>query len=194
MDEKLKRRKKASYYFSPGHEEQPCQTSFFNSQKPRCKSNSRESKYLVPGSFFTVGFQKSSVHCFSTSAGISCNSLVQLAEHNKCHRHLPLVDTIMLTRLASSYSTYWPIYDLNNNFLDFTISRYNPYRYATTPPQVIRTIGMSRELQLQLARRNQLRRCGNALCFSFQVNTIHCFVSRRWNGTLFFLEPAPNSQ
>ena len=43
----------------------------------------------------------------------------------------------MSTRLASNYSTYWPIYDLKKNRMDFTIDRLNPY--AAMPPQVIPT-------------------------------------------------------
>ena len=61
----------------------------------------------------------------------------------------------MSTRLVSNYSTYWPIYGLKKNCMDFTIDRLNPY--ATTPPQVIRTLPTSHELQL--ARQNQLHRC-----------------------------------
>ena len=61
----------------------------------------------------------------------------------------------MSTRLASNYSTYWPIYGLKKSCTDFTIDRLDPY--ATTPPQVIRTVPISH--QLQLAHQNQLHRC-----------------------------------
>ena len=87
--------------------------------------------------------------------------------------------------LASNYSTYWPIYGLNNNWMDFTIDRLN--RYATTPPQVIRTIPISH--QLHLARQNQtdvfpllMRSRGYALCYDFQC--IHGLIARRWNVAL----------
>ena len=87
--------------------------------------------------------------------GVSLKNLVHLAEQNKRHGRLPLVDAIMSIRLASNYSPHWPIYGLKNNCTDFTIDRLNPY--ATTPPQAIRAIPIPH--QLRLARQNQLHRC-----------------------------------
>ena len=57
---------------------------------------------------YSLGFSKSPIHCCSTLAGASFNSLVRLAEQNKCHGRLPLVDAIMSTCLVSKYSAYWP--------------------------------------------------------------------------------------
>ena len=74
---------------------------------------------------------------------------------NKCHGRLPVVDAIMSRRLASMFSTYWPIYGLKKECIDFTMDRLNPD--ATTPPQVVRTIPISH--QLQLAPQNQLHQC-----------------------------------
>ena len=111
--------------------------------------------------------------------------LVHLAEQNKRHGRLPLVDAIMSTRLASNYSTYWPIYGLKSNCIDSTIDRPNPY--AITPPQVIRTTPISPTT----ARQHQLhqdvlpllmRSRGYSLCCDFQC--IHGFIARRCNVTL----------
>ena len=66
-----------------------------------------------------------------------------------------LVDSIIMsTRLliASKNSTCSRVYGLKTSCMDFTVDRLNPY--ARTPPQVIRTIPISHELQL--ARQNQL--------------------------------------
>ena len=121
--------------------------------------------------------------------------LVHLAEQNKRHGRLPLVDAIMSTRLASNYSTYWPIYGLRKNCMDFTIHRLNPY--ATTPPQAIRTIPISHQLTNYSSHAKAsftdafpllMRSLTYALCCSFQC--IHVFVARRWTLRFFYLEPA----
>ena len=67
------------------------------------------------------------MHCSCTLGGVSKNRHVQLAEQSKRHGHLPLDDAIMSTRLASNYPTYWPIYGIKKNCMDFTIDRLNPY-------------------------------------------------------------------
>ena len=75
----------------------------------------------------------------------------------------------MSRRLASNYSTYWPICGLKKICMDFTEDRLNPY--ATTPPQVIRTLPISR--QQRLVPQNQLHRCVPFV----DVITWTCFVS-----------------
>ena len=98
------------------------------------------------------------MHCSCTLGGVSKNRHVQLAEQSKRHGHLPLDDAIMSTRLASNYSVYWPFYGLRKKICtEFTIYQFNPYQYATTPPQVTLTIPIYHELKL--AHQNQLHRC-----------------------------------
>ena len=93
--------------------------------------------------------------------------------------------------LASNYSTSWPIYGLNNNWMDFTIDRLNPY--ATPPPQVIRTIPISH--QLPLTPQNQLHRCvpfvdavTDMLCVV--VFSIFMVLLPEGGMSRFYLEPA----
>ena len=69
--------------------------------------------------------------------------------------------------------------------MDFTTDRLNPY--ATTPPQVMRTIRLSRELQL--VHQNQLHRCVPLVhaikwIFTFvavNFSLFHCLTTRTWN-------------
>ena len=117
-------------------------------------SKAKVQKWLPCRVNYSLGFSKSSIHR-STLAGVSFNSLVRLAERDKWHGRLPLVDAIISICLVSKYSAYWPIYGLNTNDIDFTIGSLNPYEI--TPPQAIRTMTISRELQL--APENSLHRC-----------------------------------
>ena len=56
---------------------------------------------------YPVGFPKSLIHFSSVLAGVSCNSLVRLAEQNMCYGRLPFVDSIISIRLliVSKYSS-----------------------------------------------------------------------------------------
>ena len=79
---------------------------------------------------------KSSIHFSSTLAGVSQNSLAQLAEQNKSRTSAPcwcdLVNTY-IWYVASNYSTYWPIYGLKKNLYGFTVDRSNPYANNAFP-------------------------------------------------------------
>ena len=132
-------------------------------------------------------FPKSSIHCSSTLGGVLKTGLYSSQTKTRVTDVFPLLvrDAIMSTRLASNYSTYWPIYGLKSNCIDSTIDRPNPY--AITPPQVIRTTPISPTT----ARQHQLhqdvlpllmRSRGYSLCCDFQC--IHGYVARRWNVTL----------
>ena len=79
-----------------------------NPQKPRCKNESRE-EY-----FFPLGFQNNSMYNACSLVGVSHNNLVRLAEQNKCHGRLRVVDAIVSARLYL-----------------FTVSACSPYEYSS---------------------------------------------------------------
>ena len=122
-------------------------------------------------------------HCSSTLAG----TLVRLAEQNKWHGPLPLVHAIMSTRLVSNNYAQWPIYGLDTNCMDFNVGIQNPYEI--TPPQVVRIMPISHELQL--ARRKSFHQCVSlvhAVMWTHLVlKTLTCivFIARRRNFTHF---------
>ena len=132
---------------------------------------------------YSLGFSKSPIHCSSTLAGVSYSSLARLAELNKCDGRLALAGAIMSTRLVLKYSAYWPIYGLNTKYIYFTIGSLNPYEI--TPPQAIRTMAISRELQF--ARQHlctdvfplSMLSCGYIKFWHIQRSSFS--IARRWN-------------
>ena len=95
----------------------------------------------------------------------------------------------MSTRLVSNNSAYWPIYSLNTNCIDFTVGIKIPYEI--TPPQVIRPMPISHELQL--ARGKYFHRCVPLvdavmwihLLIVLKTLTCNVFITRWWNFTHF---------
>ena len=77
-----------------------------------------------------VKLPNSSIHCSSTLAGGSCNSLSRLAEQSKRQWGL-LVDVVMSTRLVPKYLSY--------------VLLKGQLKSLCTPSQVIRTMIISRE-------------------------------------------------
>ena len=118
-------------------------------------SNTMVNKWFPCRANYYLCFSKSPIQSYSLLAGVYFNTVVRVAEQNRWHGRRPLVDAIMSTCLLLKYSAYWPIYALNTNYIDFTIWSLNTY--GITPPQAIRTMPISRELQL--ARQKSLRRC-----------------------------------
>ena len=93
-----------------------------------------------------------------------------------------------------NYSTYWPIYGLPGIYCLHTklyeyISKGNINPYATTPPQVIRTMSISRELQLARQKTLFSDVCvplvhggmWMSLLVVFKKSTYSVFIARRWN-------------
>lgn len=123
----------------------PCHARFLDIRQSGLTTDSREMK---KNSCPRVSNEVDTLFWFLL-AGLSYRrTLSRLEENNKGHRRLPLVDTIMSTRLASDL-TYsgWPINGLQKHgSMAFSIVRLNPY--AITPSQVLRTIHTSHELQL----------------------------------------------
>ena len=133
-------------------------------------------------------FPKSSIHCSSTLKCIAQNIHVQLTEHNKRHGRLPIIGAILSRRLASNYSTFWPIYGLKKNLYGFY---YRPIKSLRNNASPSSTNSVAISHQLQLVPQNQLHRsvpfadavtwiC--AVFYDFQC--IHGFIARRWNVTL----------
>ena len=120
-------------------------------------------------------------------AGVSYNTLARLAEQNKWHGPLALVRAIMSTRLVSNNSAYSPMYGLNTNDIDFNVGMRNPYEI--TPPQVIRIMPISHDLQL--ARRKSFHRCvplvhaAMWIHLALKMSTGTVFNARRWSFTHF---------
>ena len=139
------------------------------------------------------------LNCSSTLAGVSYNSLVRLAEQSKCHGRLPLVNAIMSTILVSNYSSYWPIYGRNTNYIDFTMGMQNPYE--VTPPHVIRTMPISREHRYRTTCTRQsifitdmfplfVRSCRYLRCWKNQRPIYSVFYCPQGGILCIFLDPA----
>ena len=88
----------------------------------------------------------SSVHCYITLTGVSCNSPSRPhGLHIKASLTSSFIGAIMRIRFVSNGSWYWPLYALNTYHTDFTMDSSNPHGCATTPSQVIPTLTISRQ-------------------------------------------------
>ena len=140
---------------------------------------------------YSLGFSKSPIPCSSTSAGASFNSLVRLAEQNKCHGPFPLVDAIMSACLVSKSSAYWPIYGLNTNCIDFARGSWNLRNNSspsnTSNANISGTTSRTPKISSPMCSPWS---CGHLHIVSFDIFNIFCFELPEGGILCIFLEPA----
>ena len=92
------------------YDAQPCQISFFNSQKPKCKNDSQwESKLFPRASKELTQY----VNVLNRTLACILASALHGSKNKTSAMDVFPVDAIMSTRPVSNYSAYYPIYNMS---------------------------------------------------------------------------------